>query len=1455
MSKSLYSKQELEAKKQQLLELMKKKEKQNGIVSFKREGNDFPASSAQQRLWFLNQLQPGNPSYNETYVLRLEGEVDVNQLELTVNDIISRHEVLRTNFYQEEDQVMQIVHPSRKVKIEQLDPISQSILNQQIIKEEVINSFARRSFDLVKDSLVRIGISPINEKVSLLVLVVHHIVWDATSTRIFLEELKDNYENNLIVNPNQSPQWQFVDYTLWSLENKNHEESVNYWKEKLTNHVQQLDLQISKNRPDVQRNLGAKRLYKLSSDATETLKNISIEHEATIFMTLLSCWTLLLHRYSKQDSIAIGIPMANRNISEVQRSLGFFANTVIIQTALSEDMTFQSLLQKVKEHTLDATEHQEAPFHDIVDVLKPERTLSYNPLFQVMFTYLNQPFPIDKIGNCSIEPLFVDIGVSKFDMTINTINNKDGVFVEIEFNTDLFEGKQIDNMFTHYLQIIEQLKKDSNIPIGEIEIITDEEIEWVRNHLVSSDKKFEQPRNWVDRFLKTVSKHKNQIAVVCRNKKLTYSELDEWSDRVAQHIMNHTKSNSPLVSVCHDRSVEMLVSIIGIFKAGGAYLPIHPQWPAKRKQFIIENSRPEIVITENHYMNEFLHLDIPVYCLTESMQGSSISLENNIEGTNVAYVIYTSGSTGAPKGVEVTHNNLANFLDAMDEKIDCCEEDAVLSVTNITFDISLLELLWPLTHGAKVVIATESQIIGNQSQASAVDFSLYYFASDDESIVQNKYDLVMKGVKFADENGFEAVWTPERHFHPFGGLYPSPSVLSSAIAAVTNNIKVRAGSVVLPLHNPIKVAEEWSIVDHLSNGRVGLSFAPGWHPRDFVLEPQNYERKHQVMYESIAKVLKLWRGERVAFNGVNDKEEMVEIFPKPVQSGLPLWITTSGNPESFEKAGEIGANILTHLLGQSPDELEEKIKVYRQSLEKNGYDPDTGMVTLMLHTFVGENLEKVKSLVELPFKSYLKSSFGLLQNVASEMGYSGRNLSSLEKDEIEQIADVAFERYFQTSGLFGTPKDLIPKVEKLSSLGVNEIACLIDFGIEQPIVMDGLNSLNDLRKQYEETVMEESLSELIHNNKVTIFQSTPTLMRMLVTRDELLNTLSSVNHILIGGEALPTSMVKTLTRNTSAKLWNMYGPTETTIWSTIYRIEEHILDVDEPIVPIGKPIKNTNLYVLDKYKRPVPIGMPGELYIGGAGVAKGYRANQDLNSERFTYINIYGFVDRVYQTGDIVKLLPDGHLHFMERKDNQVKIRGYRVELNEIERFIENRDTVTRAIVVVHPEQDTLIAFIQLEKGFRLASDTLKKALESELPSYMIPSYFIEVNDFPMNASGKVDRKELVSTYRIEDSAKVNSLMEVTFVDRMIIQLAADVLKININDAELSKTFFELGGNSLSATQFVHELNREFQISYPLRSLYQNPSLTDIANEVEKLQIESADEDLLESILKEMDLE
>ncbi len=954
-------------------------------------------------------------------------------------------------------------------------------------------------------------------------------------------------------------------------------------------------------------------------------------------------------------------------------------------------------------------------------------------------------------------------------------------------------------------------------------------------------------------FEAQVARAPDATAVVFEDEALTYGELDRRANRVAHVLRSMGVGPDTPVGLFIPRSLELLIGALAIHKAGGAYVPLDPAYPADRIAFYVSDSAASVILTRSDVAGalpaneaQLLEIDTDPRVTTAPVTAP----ESGVSPENLAYLIYTSGSTGRPKGVMVEHRNVSNFFAGMDARIGGEGPGVLLAVTSLSFDISVLELFWTLARGFTVVMSSEENRALASSGRIAVtdrgmDFSLFYWGNDD-GVGPKKYELLLEGAKFADRNGFSAVWTPERHFHAFGGPYPNPSVTGAAVAAVTENIDVRAGSCVAPLHHTARIAEEWAVVDNLTNGRAGLAIASGWQPDDFVLRPENAPPDNKpAMLEAIETLRRLWRGEAVEFPTRSGAPYAVVTQPRPVSKELPIWVTTAGNPETWREAGSLGANVLTHLLGQTIEEVGEKIGLYQAALRQAGHDPASHKVTLMLHTFVGADRETVRETAREPMKDYLRSAAALIKQYAWAFPAFKRpagvtkpleiDLGSLSEEEMEGVLDFAFQRYFEDSGLFGTVEDCLARVETLKRIGVDEIACLIDYGIPTAQVLEGLVPLAEvLRRANAPTEVAEddfSIAAQILRHDVTHLQCTPSMARMICMNDEARHALGRLRRLMIGGEALPGALVAELGRITRARVDNMYGPTETTIWSSTEEASP-----EEDVVNIGRPIANTQLYVLDAAGEPAPIGVPGELYIGGHGVARGYWQREDITAERFLPDPFVRPEDtapggpRMYRTGDLARWRADGKLEFLGRADQQVKIRGYRIELGEVEAALERLAGVRQAAAVAreYVQGDVrLIAYVTTDDG--VSEEALRASLATTLPEQMVPSRIVTLQAFPLTPNRKIDRNALPDPSDAQaPRAAADFPVPESDLEKRIATVWARVL--GVPEVSSNDNFFALGGHSLLAVQAHREIRDALGTSrLAITDIFRFPTLSALA--------------------------
>jgi natural product biosynthesis luciferase-like monooxygenase protein len=1025
----------------------------------------------------------------------------------------------------------------------------------------------------------------------------------------------------------------------------------------------------------------------------------------------------------------------------------------------------------------------------------------------------------------------------------------DGSTASFNYRRDAISESQAKGFCRQLGDLLTTTKEQPDSPSGEFPLLSEADsqqilVDWNATHV-----DFDRTQCLHQLFEQQVQRTPDATALVFEDESVSYAELNRRANQLAAHLIAQGVAVEDFVGIHISRSIDLMVATIATHKAGAAYVPLDPAFPADRIAYMVQDAGMKLILSQSEIQGELPETDAQIV-LVDRINTSTDPFDNpsvDVGPENLAYVIYTSGSTGNPKGVMVEHRNVVNFFVGMDDRIVHEERGAWLAVTSLSFDISVLELFWTLTRGFKVVVyredrGSDASSVSYKVRQRPMEFGLFMWGNDDGP-GRGKYRLMIEGSKFFDQNGFDSVWTPERHFSAFGGPYPNPALTSAAIAAVTERISIRSGSLVSPLHHPLRIAEDWSVIDNLSNGRVGLSFAAGWQPNDFVIMPQNFKNNKAVMLEQIDTVRKLWRGDKVSFeNPLGDQVEL-ETLPRPVQKELPTWLTTAGNPETYRMAGERDMNVLTHLLGQSLDEVAEKIRVYREARKNAGLDPAAGKVTLMLHTFVGEDTDEVRELVRQPMKDYLRSAIKLVIDFAWTFPAFKRpgganskpediDIKSLSEEEVDTILDFAFERYFETSGLFGSPETCQKMVERCKQVDVDEIACLLDFGVDTKRIMDGLPLLKQVRDEANRLAdgtegdieLDQSWAAQIERHGITHFQCTPSMARMLCFDQEARAQFPKLKQVMVGGEAFPLSLAKDLLGLVEGRLTNMYGPTETTIWSTTHDVDgyEHI--------PIGRPIANTQIYILDPNKQPVPPGVAGDLYIGGEGVVRGYLNREELTQERFVPDPFKSDGSKMYWTGDLARYRDDGVIEFLGRVDHQVKIRGYRIELGEIEALLCQSESVQESVLLLredNPGDQRLVAYIVSGAG-ALDTQGLRDHLRSRLPEYMIPNDFVLLDAMPLTPNGKVDRKSLPAPDSNSQGTVAEYAEPENDLQRIIVEIWQDTLKVDrvgVND-----NFFDLGGHSLLIVR-VHQLLKE-RVEKPiaLTDLYRFPtvrSLTD----------------------------
>ncbi len=1061
-------------------------EKAEAIPVVDREGN-LPLSFAQERLWFLDQLEPGGTAYNMSLALRLKGELNVAALENSLNAVISRQEGLRTHFATHQGKPIQVIEDA-EIELPQEDL---SALPSETLEGEFktrLDVEALQPFDLDKGPLLRVRLLRFSDQEHVLLLTMHHIISDGWSLGVLFRELGECYA---AYSGFKQPELaevpiQYVDFAVWQREWLSGEvlaSQMDYWRENLQG-LSTLNLPTDRPRPAVQTYAGSSERITLDAELSKQLTSLSRQAGVTLFMTMLSGFAVLMHRYSGQEDIVVGTPIANRNRSETEGLIGFFVNSLVMRTDVSGSPGFRELVQRVNRTALDAFEHQDLPFEKLVDEIQPVRDLSHNPLFQVMFALQNAPRESLDLKGLTLESISREIKVSGFDLECHVWERGDRLEVIFIYNTDLFDASTIRRMMTHYRRLLEASTASPETPVGQLEILDDEEKQVMLHQWNQTRADYVKNETLHSLFEQQVKRTPHAIAVRFEQQSVDYSELDQKANDVACFLLAKNVEPGQLVGIYIERSINLVVAILGILKAGAAYVPLDTENPADRINYILQDANIRILLSQQKLEQRLPASVAEIINVDDSNQLANAMPKAlpPVSADMLAYVIYTSGSTGRPKGVMVAHGAVVNHEHWMRDYFDIDHNDRVLQKSPINFDASVSEIFLPLVFGGCIVMAS------------------------------------------------------------------------------------------------------------------------------------------------------------------------------------------------------------------------------------SGGDKDS---------------------------AYL----------------------------IQEIRD----------------------------------------------------------------------------HKVTALVLVPSALRMLLRGLNDPADIGTLKFVGCGGEELAPDLQRNYYEKCSAPLYNMYGPTESTIDATCYFCTA---DFDGDKIPIGTPIANAWACILDPLLQPVPIGVQGELHLGGSGLARGYLNQPELTAEKFI---ADPFSDdpraRLYKTGDLARYRADGNIEFLGRTDHQVQLRGFRVEPGEIESALVSDDRVQDALVMVRedrPGDQRLVAYLATSDDNAALPAELRTYLRTRLPDYMIPAEFVVLDQFPLNASGKIDRKAL-PTPKGERQVEAAFVEPRSDLERQLVEIWREILKlerIGIHD-----DFFDLGGHSLMATQVVSRIRGQLNVELPLSEMFGYPTVAELALVVESLRDEGGVEE------------
>ena len=688
-----------------------------------------PLSFGQEQLWFLSQIQD-NTTYNLPLALQISGSLNISVLEQVITEIVRRHEILRTNFQQIEGKNLQVIRPEINISLQVIN-LDQITAKQQLKNvERLINQETDKILNLSEDDLFQSTLYQLNQNSYILLLNMHHIISDGWSIGILLQELSTLYGAYLAGNKSPLPdlQIQYADYAIWQKEkftSEIREKQLNYWKQQLADIPPLLELPTDKPRPPIQSFRGGIWEFSINSNLSQKIRTLTQQSDATLFMTMLAAFVILLYRCSGQDDILIGSPMAGRNRQEIQSLIGYFVNTVVLRTKLTGNPNFREILNQVRQVATDAHNYQDIPYNQVVEALNPQRNLSYNPVFQILFDLQHSLTDKLQLPGLTLQPFLGEHSISKFDLSLIIEDRGTELIGAWEYSSDLFTQETISRITENFQTLLNGIVNNPETPINQLPIISAFEQQQILEKWNNTQQDYPESFCIHELFTQQVIKTPDAIAVKFGNQQLTYTQLNQKANQLANYLQNCGVTSEVLVGLYLERSLDILIAILAILKAGGAYLPLDPKYPQTRLTDILNDSQVSIILTQEKlltslssplprgetpltpYQGKIILLDTDLTIISQQNIETPISA---IKPDNLAYVIYTSGSTGKPKGVMITHQNIVNHATSIIDKYQINSHDRILQFTTFIFDVAAEEIFPAWLSGATLIICPQEMV-------------------------------------------------------------------------------------------------------------------------------------------------------------------------------------------------------------------------------------------------------------------------------------------------------------------------------------------------------------------------------------------------------------------------------------------------------------------------------------------------------------------------------------------------------------------------------------------------------------------------------------------------------------------------------------------------------------------------------------------------------------------------
>ncbi|XWK88449.1 MAG: amino acid adenylation domain-containing protein [Phormidium sp.] len=1485
-------------------------------------------SFAQSRLWFLAQLegQGISATYNMPIAFELHGNLNIQALRSTFNYLLKRHATLRTCFPAESGEPQVVVKNVEDIEVLAIANLQQ--LPPQIQAETVqnlANTHAAEPFDLNNGPLFKAKLLQLSQQKNVLLINMHHIISDGWSMGVFKREWEQAYSAFVSGNiPNfSSLPIQYTDYAAWQrswLQGEILETQENYWKQQLKDAPQLLDLPTDYPRPAQQSYQGGREEYSLSSELTEKLKVISQQQGVSLFMTLLAAFNILLSRYSRQEDLCVGSAIANRTHSYTEGLIGFFVNTLVLRSQIKPEQNFTELLQRTRQTCLEAYSNQDIPFEYLVEQLHPERSLSYNPLFQVMIVLQNTESAGKNVQLPELDVKYLQHSYpfAKFDLTLDLCERGDRLHCMWEYATDLFAAETIQRMVGHFEVLLEAITQNPEQHISNLPLITKVEIQQLRVWN-QTDTDYPQDQTLVTLFEQQVAKTPDNIAVIYEDSSLSYQELNQKANQLADYLLDIKREqqlpDNPLIAICVERSLEMIVGLFGILKAGGAYVPIDPNYPQERIRFMLEDCGAKILLTHSQLKQQLATLAIErqykVLCLDEQ-NFANLSIDNPIYQTqidNLAYVIYTSGSTGQPKGVQLLHRGLTNYLHWAKNYYAVAQGKGTPVQSSLSFDATITSLYLPLICGRTTILVREKQeietlanIVKNSQHLSLVKITPSHLEilnqQLDRNTMQNRVNAFVLGGEALHTNQIIPWLTHAPNTRLINEYGPTEAVVGCCIYEATGKRDLVGD---LLIGQPIANTRIYILDNQNQPLPVGI-------PGELCIAGEGlargYLNRPQLTAEKFIELHLFDKRERVYKTG-----------------DLARWLS-DGNLEYLGRIdNQVKLRGFRIELGEIEALLAQHPKIQQAVVILEGEKPiDQRLLAYILPTPTDNNLED-KNLqaeqVEL-WQQVFNDSYAQQPATTNDptLNLAGWNDSYTR----QPIPQTAMQEWRDTT---------VEKILQLKPNRVWEIGCgsgMLLFKIAPHCQHYLGTDFSPEALQY----IEQHLKPLSLKEKVTLkscaahqFDSIETNAYDLVIINSVIQYFPSIDYFLsvlegaVQAVKKPGSIFIGDVRNFQL-LEAFHTAVEFYHADDDLSIKELRQRIQQSICNEGELLIDPDLFICLKQKFPRISQVEIQLKRGYAHTemsrfrydvvlhldqTNNHRATPEWLNWKTEQLNLEK-IEQILtiQQPDLLKItnIPnarlspemllleqitqlDGNVSDLKLVVSQAQL-GIEPEVFQTlvkdlsyTAFIQYSSTDFSDYDIVFqrniPGERTIPRFNQtpnwqLKHWQHYANQPLqyrpteiepalldewRDFLSKTLPEYMVPSHFIALEKLPLTPNGKVDRKALPKPGTTVTATNIE--LPVTSTEKLLTEIWAKLLKYELIGRQ--DNFFKLGGHSLLGTQLCSRIRDQFKVEIPLRKLFESPTINELANYIDTclwINSSSADMQPLNSDEEEIEL-